>query len=324
MKIIPNKAISRYAAAAILLACAVCLGACIDTRDDRSECTVDMTFRFEYTLNKDSDDLFGRQAECVDLYIYNGKGSFVTTVRASRAAGTLGNDNKVVVNLMQGNYTAVVWANMHNGDFECTYDGPISQHRVNVIADNNNVPAVPSAVMHGTAAFTANNTTSETGEVLVSMTKNTNNVKIILNAKGNPAPVPADAFIMSVTGSNGAYKSDNSFAECARLNYIPQYSKPQANSVQGEFNVLRLRQGDDLCLTIDHNNTRSEVRLPMTDMLTGAILQHPMYTNNSDLDRYDEYVLEYDVDMSGSGAAVIVLIKINDWTVVDWGGPIGR
>ena len=318
------KVITRYIAAAALMAFAVCLSGCINTKDDRSMCTVDMTFRFEYTLNEKSTDLFGEKAESADIYIYSESGTFVKMMRAKRSDGTLCDDNKVSIDLVKGNYTAVAWANLDSGDYDYVYDCPIRQKLVSLKMNDSQVSGALGNLMHGMTVFTASTKESEAGEILLSMTKNTNTVKIVLNVKGNEDPVSEDMFIMSITGSNGAYKFDNSFGECSPFTYIPRYTMPKTNVVQGEFNVLRLLQEDDLRLNITRNTTRAGVSLPLTDMLTKAILQHPMYTSDNDLDRYDEYVLEYDVDLSGDGPAVIVMIKINDWIVVDWNGPIGQ
>ena len=310
--------------AAVLLAGILCLTGCINTRDDRSMCTVDMTFRFEYTLNEKSTDLFGEKAHSVDIYIYDESGAFVKMVRASRTEGTLDAGNTVSVNLIKGDYTAVAWANLDCGDYEYVYDGPLRNKRVSLKTNNSQVSGALGDLMHGMTLFTASTKESEAGEILVPMTKNTNKVKIVLNIKGNKSPVSEDMFIISITGSNGSYKYDNSFGECSPFTYIPQYSMSGPNVIQAEFNVLRLMQEDDLRLDIMHNTTRADIRLPLTDMLTKAIMQHPMYTSDNDLDRYDEYVLEYNVDVSNEGPAVIVMIKINDWIVVNWNGPIGQ
>lgn len=318
------KAIISHIAFALFVACAACLHGCINTEDDRSMCTVDMTFRFEYTLNEKSTDLFGEKAVSADLYIYNEKGAFVKMVSVNRSEGTLAAGNTVSVNLVKGDYTAVAWANLDCGNYECVYDGHLRDKRVKLKTNGSQMSGSPGDLMHGMTVFTASTKESEAGEILVPMTKNTNKVRIVLNVKGSKTPVSEDMFIMAITGSNGTYKYDNSFGECSPFTYIPQYSLAGSNTVQGEFNVLRLLREDDLRLDIMHNSTRADVRLPLTDMLTQAILQHPMYTNNYDLDRYDEYVLEYDVDVSDEGPAVIVLIKINGWIVVDWKGPIGQ
>ncbi len=316
------KAKIRYITAVILIS--VCLSGCINTGDDRSMCTVDMAFRFEYTLNEKSTDLFSDKAESVNLFIYDAGGAFVKTVRASRREGTLTADNTISVNLIKGNYTAVAWANLDCGDYEYVYDCSLRDKRVSLKTDGSQVSGPLGDLMHGMTVFTASTKESEAGEILIPMTKNTNKVKIVLNVKGNKTPVSEDMFIVSITGSNGSYKYDNSFGECSPFTYMPQYIKAGSNVIHADFNVLRLLQEDDLRLDIMHNSTRADIRLPLTDMLTQAILQHPMYTGNNDLDRYDEYVLEYNVDVSAEGPAVIVMIKVNDWIIVNWQGPIGQ
>ena len=308
-----------FALAAIIAVSSFIYGC--ETRDDRSDCTVEMAFRFEYVLNKDRTDYFTGKAEQVDLYIYNSRGAFVKKVHASRAAGTLGSDNSVSVTLPHGHFTAVAWANC-NDDFDCMYDCNIENKRVNLKTQGGQVAAAPSDLMHGKTGFIANNKESQAGEIVIGMTKNTNKVTVVLHTSGNLSPVEDNAFTIGITGSNGTYKYDNSLADSGLLNYIPQYSRPSANRFEAEFNVMRLLCDDDTKLSLGRTGTRAGIALPLEESLTGAIMRHPDYNTDQDLDRYDDYVLEYEVDLSNENAATAVLIKVNDWSVVEQGGGL--
>lgn len=292
-----------------------------ETRDDRSDCMVEMVFRFEYVQNKDRADLFAQTAETVDLYIYDAGGDyFVEHVRATRQAGTLGDDNRVRVLLPHGNFTVVAWANLDGDTYECLYNCPLPEKRVAVRATGGTVSGTLPDKMHGKADILANNRESQS-EILLSMIKNTNKVTVVLHTTGDQAPVNDDAFKVRVTGSNGAYKFDNTPAVSGPLEYIARYSRPAMERFEAEFDVLRLLEGDDMTLSISRNGTRTST-LPMDESLTEALLRHPNYNDDDDLDRFDDYVLEYRIDLSDGNAVTAVLIKIDEWDVVEQGGGL--
>lgn len=295
------------------------------TADDRSDCFAEAFIRFEYTLNNQRIDLFSVQADGVDLFVYDHSGAFVTTVRALRQNGTLNGDNRVRLTLPHGDYRVVAWANLHHGDFDYVFDCPISEKRVSLIAPANQVTRTPSELMHGMADITVNNQNNGK-ETTVSMTKNTNDVSIVMNIEGRKVPAKTDDFSVSVSGSNGAYRFDNMLAACDRLQYLGSCTLPASQVHQTDFRVLRLLDSDDMRLDIslgESSRAGESIALPFSVSLTEEILKHPNYNTTSDLDREDKYVLEYTVDLSG-GTAALVLIKINDWNVIEQGEPIGN
>lgn len=294
-----------------------------ETADDRSDCFAEAFVRFEYTLNSQRTDLFTEQADGVDLFVYDHSGTFITTVRALRQNGTLNGDNRVRLTLPHGEYRVVAWANLHHGDYDYVFDCPISEKRVSLIAPANQVAGTPTALMHGMANITVNNKHNGQ-ETTVSMTKNTNDVSIVLNIEGRRGPAKADDFSVSVSGSNGAYRFDNTLAACDRLQYLGSRTLPATQVHQTDFRVLRLLESDDMHLDIDlgeASRAGESITLPFSVSLTEEILKHPEYNTTSDLDREDKYILEYTVDLSGE-TAVLILIKINDWNVIEQGGPL--
>lgn len=295
-------------------------------KDNRSECPVDLTFRFEYTLNKWNADLFTDQAESIDIYIYTSGGSFVKAVRASRADGTLGNDNRVKVNLTQGEYIAIAWANVQSDDYDCHYQGPLSEKQVVLATRGGYVNNQLTPLMHGSVKLTAEmNIMGQTQpEVVFSMTKNTNQVTVLLNVTGNQVPLTINDFTVSAWSSNGAYNYDNSFADSDPLQYIESCQVPDNSTYQSDFHVLRLVPGDDSRLLIEspHATSGNSISFPYNVSLTEEILRHPSYNTVEDLDREDEFTLTYAVDISPAGDYGLSLIQINDWIVIDQGGPV--
>lgn len=293
-----------------------------DLRDDRTECAADLFLRFEYTLNKNRVDLFTDQAECLDLYIYDESGSFVESVRASRSSGTLGPENRVKLTLPHGRFTVVAWANLNDGGYDCVYKCHLQDKRLSLVtAPDQSVTAPPSPLMHGMTEITVSNKTAGSEE-LVSMTKNSNKVTIVMNVTGNLLPVTPDDLPVSVTSGNGTYLYNNSILTDRTVKYLPVYNTHNANKITAEFTVLRLLTGDDTRLIIGHGGTKSATALPMNESLTGAILRNPLYTCDEDLDRYDEYILEYDIDISQTWTAT--LIRVNGWKVTETGGSVGH
>lgn len=302
-------------AATALLLC----GGCV--KDDRDGCRGGATMCFEYTFNDLNTDLFTAQSDHLSVYIYDSKGNFVECVDVSRSDGTLGSDNKINLSLPYGTYTAIAWANHRGGDFDHVYDRSMYQSSVSLkCAGDGSVASHPNQLMHGIAQFTVSNTDNGS-ETTISMKKNSNDVKIVLNIIGSVSPVTANDFEVYISGCNGTYNHDNTLAACRPLTYIPARSLAGVTKIEASFRVLRILRSGDLQLLIKKQGTRAPIALPFSVNLADQIALNPTYVTDNDFDRTDRYTLTYDIDVSGNPA--ITLVSINDWTYIDQGIIVG-
>lgn len=284
--------------------------------NDIANCPSQTYLRFMYTKNVDNVCHFQEQVEHLDLYLYDGNDKFIK--KQYLPTNALSEGSRLLLDLAPGNYTAVVWANVKEEHFACTPGATLQDMKLDLkCPEDGHVTTDPGEILHGIASVTITEFGDQ--EHVVSMIKNTNRVHIVLE---DITPISSysafsdNPYSLAITGSNGSYNYDNTLADGAALNYIPQYTIA-GNTTQADFTILRIRENDDLQLTIQANG--KEIH---TERLATRLMENPRINGNDDFDRIDDYTLHYHLIQKEDGAHVVTLISINDWDVTHTGGGI--
>lgn len=285
--------------------------------NDNENCPVSVNLRFVYTLNPEYVDEFADEVLHTDLLVYDGEGKLFLAKRfqLSEMTSSLLGGRSVKLALPVGKYTVIAWGNFEPTDYTLLSTSTLAAMQISLMSDNaGNVTRLQSPLFHGMTTVEVADDYQET-EKLVEMIKDVHDINVILYAN---APVLHNwsGYTFEIKGSNGTYRNDNTKEVSSTLTYTPiQPSTPWQEGdkvgIKASIRTMRLFQGDDLRILIKRDGV-VRYEAPLTSLL----LQHPTYTTNEDLDRYDEYELRFLID------STISLISVNDWNVVVENGGI--
>lgn len=275
--------------------------------DDYSNCGQDVVFRLSYVLNKDYQDKFDHQVESVDLLIYDAEGAVMRQMRYNNATNEI-----TLRDLPRGEYKAVFWAN-YTDAFALDAEAALDSHVLILKCDTNGeIRNFDGSLFHSYTTFQI-----QTGlnTVRVPLVKNTN--KVTVKLVGNAAKPVTDDYHVTVSGSNAAYKYDNSpVAPQPAIIYHPIAHAGNSDERTYTLNVMRLLFGDDLQVNIFKGTTLVR-RIPLVATLAE---NSPLLQTDTDLNRYDEYELMY--VLNADDTFTLTFIRINDWQKVIQNGGL--
>lgn len=322
------------------------LSSCGMIYEDEGDCTPYCYVRFVYDRNMEFADAFASKVNAVDLYVFDENGKFV--MQTSEHGDALKADGyRMPLNVQPWRYTVVAWCGL-GGDND-TYDVPdmtpgqsTLQDLKCRLADRERHDTEVSVgeidrLYHGITTFTL---PDEYGDHVytVSLTKNTNDVRIVLQNTSGEA-LNADDFTFAVTDENGYLDYDNSVLDDELLTYRPWYVSQgtagvdtggaegitSVSAVVAELTVSRLvkdkHNGTNTMLTVrkakpEADGTHKTVlSIPLIDY---ALLVKGNYNRDMDdqeyLDRQDEYNMVFFLDNDGNWLSSSIII--NSWRVV--------
>lgn len=289
------------------------LVSCID--DNTDNCSVNLSLRFEYTLNDSREDLFAAQVTHLELYLYDKDGYYIATYKLLQSE--LENGNTFLLSLPAGSYTFVVWANMPDNAYECTYAPKLEDVWLELTTPPSaEADPVHGSLFHGMATIILNTATAGKPQI-IALTKNTNLVHILLEETENSYPLQIGDYSVHISGSNKSYKFDNTTVGSNLLHYKSHYTLVDAHTMRSDHTLLRLLADDDMNIQI--RDAQGEVIYD--EDLTAKIMESPTYSNDEDLDRSDEFTLTYRIVKTGD-EWIVNLTSINDWAVTGQGGEL--
>lgn len=321
------------------------LSSCGMIYEDEGDCNTYCDVRFVYDRNMEFADAFASKVEAVDLYVFDADGKFLRQV-SERGDALKADGYRMPLDLQPGRYTVLAWCGL-DGELD-SYDVPDATPGVTSLeemqcrlADREAAGAETRIgridnLFHGMTTF---DLPDEEGRhtYTVELTKNTNNVRVVL-ANTSGEALNADDFVFSITDENGLLAHDNSVLDDELLTYRPFYTAQgtagsgvsvyddaitSANVVLAEFTVSRLVKDKDTrtMLTITKAQPETDgthktvLSIPLVDY---ALLVKGFYNRDMDdqeyLDRQDEYNMTFFLDDNGNWLSSSVII--NSWRVV--------
>lgn len=323
--------ITTIAALALLLTFAV--SSCSMMHEDMSGCKKELRVRFAYDMNMKFADAFASQVKTVTLHAYNRNGelAFKKTEKVSDIAAAGG---YMTLDIDPCIYTLQVWAEgeerqtnsyIYNTDGDINNDVTKLDCKIN--RTDRDVKHDLTTLYHGLLKD-VDLRMEDYGvkTVVVPLTKNTNNVKVVIqNAIG--VKLNATDFDFKIEDDNAWLTYDNSAVVDDSITYHPwsQYdgvvssaseNNTQVSAVVAEMTVNRLLASKNPRLKVYNNiNKKLVFDIPLIDY---ALLVKGNYnkamTDQEYLDRQDDYsfILFVDDHLDWLSATIYV----NSWRVV--------
>ncbi len=344
-----NKKFWKLLGLSLLIVVSTMLSACDYWHNDQEGCEAKLRVQFVYDMNMKFADAFAHEVKTVTLHAFDKSGKLIYS-KTEPAEQIIAEDGMNVVDLPSGVYDLQVWAEGEERyadsytfapekigesmfeDLEARVNRENQMGADNQQTANGNQSVVNhdlTPLFHGllkNADLTA--VAGQTKTVTVKLTKDTNNVKVVLQHLSGKN-LNADDFDFALIDDNGYLAADNTLKEDDQLTY-PAWSKyagqagvssddgtdTQVSVVVAELTTNRLVKGHNMRLQITNKQTgKVIVNIPLIDY---ALLVKGNYNRNmSDqeyLDRQDTYDLVFVLDEKDEWPGVV--LNINSWRVV--------
>ena len=308
--------------------------------DGEGDCSVKYRIEFEYERNMEFANAFATKVSSVSLYVFDKSGVLVHQASESGAA-LAADDYAMMLELAPGQYDLLAWCGVDGQSFnlpaatvgtttleqmKCTMARKRDANTAYVDEDLN-------ALFHGLKRIDYTDQAGVHTEVM-SLTKNTNNFRIILQQTWSEGDTPTDVdienFEFAIVDNNGKMDYNNSLLADEQIVYRPwdittgyvdvdaEISATRANQVAvavAELTTARLMADSEPILVVTNKATGERVlSVPIVDY---ALLVKGNYNRTMDdqeyLDRQDEYNMTFFIH---NGQWLSSSIIINSWRVV--------
>lgn len=319
---------------ALLLLC-LTAASCDVIYDGEGDCEPHYRVEFCYDRNLKFADAFASEVKSISLFLFDEEGRFVRRFDDSGEALASGSYS-MPVDVKPGNYRMVTWAGLKDhphfsvpeltpgvstiDELRCTMARTNADGYGIVSEDLNN----PQALFNGYTEEQRFPSCEGEHVIPISLTKNTNSVRVVLQQLSGEAVDPSD-FSFRITDDNGTMNYDNALLPNATLTYLPwNIHSGGAGTVDGsqlqvavaEFTIGRLvKEGHRPMLTITNTDGETVASIPLIDyaLLVKGHYAHDL-TAQEYLDYQDEYELVFFLDSNQRWDEVH--ININSWALI--------
>lgn len=342
----PSAKITQLMRGAALALATITMAACDPILDnDYGDCTVHHHVSFRYDYNMLGVDAFARQVSTVTLYAFNADGTLAHQQTESGSA--LAQEGyRMTVPYDPSDYHLVAW---------CGVEGATTNERPALVSGTSTIDQLTCRVGGRTQGESGRTEVSQVSPLFhaeaicpqpinddelnptveMSLTKNTNTLRVILNNQANK-PLMTSDFDFTITDANGLMNYDNSLLPDEQLTYVPFYTgqgnvgyetddqqgtrteaeTPTLNVAIAEFSTARLMADRDPYLSVTNRQTGKLVfRIPLIQYLLLARSQYVSGMSNQEyLDREDTYSLTFFLDEDQNWLSASILI--NSWRIV--------
>lgn len=314
----------------ISLILAVGLVSCNLVWQDHVECPTGVRLKFVYDRNMEFANAFHSKVHCVSVLVFDAEGNYITTFEEK--GDTLKNEAyRMEIELEKGDYTFVAYGGLACDDrsFNIPVMTPTRSvsHIGGLYAEMEHDDFVSDDLkhdfFHGIHSVTVSENTYQ--EEVISLTKNTNSIRIILQ-QANGKPLSAEDFTFTITDDNSYLDEENNVVPKGNVTYMPwatgdmvvgtvEDGDTPATVAYAEFSTSRLTVGTSPKLLVGNAGTGEEViNIPLNNYLA-------LYRS----DRHSEMSMQEYLDRENEWAIVFFLddglrwlstrIVVNDWVV---------
>ncbi|MDR2038938.1 MAG: FimB/Mfa2 family fimbrial subunit [Bacteroidales bacterium] len=295
------------------------LHSCNSFREYLPECR--LYVQFSYDHNMLSADVFHKQVDKVELYIFDTDGIFLFK-QTDEGALLAREDYRMEVFIPTGRYRFIVWAGAHDSyEIASLIPGTSDIEELklklkrsqNLIIDKELEPLWYGEITD--VDFTGRTTQTE----VVSLIKDTNKLRFVFQGQTPAWTINVDDYSYQILESNGYLNYDNSLLSDDILSYEPYHTKQEsAQAAAVELNTMRLMADRQTRFVVTHKATGNVVFdidlvyfLRLTEMEMYNTWDEQEY-----FDRKDEYVIVFffSEQSDPDGPWVAVRVNINTWT----------
>lgn len=318
----------------------IMLSSCGLINDYESDCPVQLRVRLVYDYNMKFADAFKAEVKSVNVWAFD-SATGQRVWQASASGDELQMENGFVIEtpLGAGSYDFVAWCGLSdNPSFDLSTYEPQSRTDLDVtlltverggleVSDSELSGLYHGEVLEYTFTPVFNQPTIE--DVTISLTKDTNEIKVLLQNMDGAELNSAD-FSMSITDANSLLAWNNSVLPGPTVTYEPWITSygvigdagsttrdiSTVSALLSEFSMSRLIAGQECWLTVTRNtDDKTIIHIPLIDYLLLIKGHYGNMTDQQYLDRQDDYSLAFILDDS-SNWNIAAGIYINSWAVV--------
>lgn len=299
-----------------------------------SECPAQLRVKFEFDYNMRFKDELDTQVKNVNIWVFD-SASGAPVWKGSASSALVDENFEMEVPVEPGKYDFVAWCGLEGNDsFSLQTYEPASKQELEVTlktqqsGELNVFSGKLLGLFHGMVLgydYTPDPNKPDYRVVTVSLTKDTNNIHVLLQNNNGREMKPED-FTVTITDANSRLGWNNAVLagpvvayQPWDMNFTPATQSKAAESLAtltSEFTMNRLIAGQESWLTVTRNSDKVEIiNIPFIEYL---LLIKDHYGSMSDqqfLDRQDEYTLIFTLDNTDTWY-IAGGIYINSWVVV--------
>lgn len=301
---------------AIVLSPAV--SSCGSVFDDLPPCESGVNIRFVYDYNLEEADAFHSQVDCLTFHLYDAGGRLVST--SSYFSDLISDESwRLPVKLAPGNYHAVAYGGIacENASFahipEPSTGSPFTSISMQLMGTR--IGSHLHDHFHGTVDFTVSDENDTYEEVILKMTKTTNNFRILLKQLDDE-PLHGKDFEFTITDDNKELDHRNVPVRSGHIINYPSWTSGDTEELAyAEISTSRLYLSNEPRLTVKdvRNGGNTIIDLPLLPYLLMTKSESKPWGNQEYLDRCSQWNMTFflDADRTWSDTRII----INGWTV---------
>lgn len=313
----------------LLTAISLTLSSCSLINEDLEPCPTGVNIHFSYTRNILGVEAFEKSVDCAQVHVYDEQGKYFGSWSST------GNSN-LLIDLPAGRYHTVVYGGMDCDKASFVYNDAMgNEHHYSDLvtqlkATRAGAPTESSdelhPMFHGTADFTVEEETAAHTPTTVSLTKNTNNLRVTLQHADGSAVDPGK-FDFYVTADNTTMDHRNEIIRQGTETIYRPYATgtfpgillsdgSAADCAYADISTVRLLADGNARFHLDLiDEGKSIVNLDMVkyfEMIRGNEFKTGSLQDY--LDCQDNWRLVFMLDPKTEEIAGLVF-KVNDWTV---------
>ena len=305
------------------------LASCESIYDSLPPCECRVHFVYDYNMK--FADAFQHEVTKAALFICDERGNFL---QRRDIEGAELKANSITLNLEPGTYRLLTWAGLDDSSYEWPELTPgvstIEEIRVKTLRNTDNTqPNELEPLWHALDTLTVTATRYEDKEI--SLAKNTNKVRVILQDDTYGNSMNAEDFTFQIKADNGYMDYDNSLLEDDTITYLPYYRESVDVGTEGdmidgkpagqyaavaEMNTMRLMEGRNYRLIIRHKDFENDVlNVNLNSYLLLTKMEGHKISAQEYLDRQDEYSIIFFLRKTDNPDKPYVWYKVQ---VKDW------
>lgn len=313
----------------ICLSLVMGLNSCNLVWTDQEDCPQGLSLQFVFDHNMEFVDAFNTKVHCVSVLIFDQDGNYLTTL--DETSDILKDEEyRMKLDLEPGDYTLVAYGGhpCEESSFNTTqFMTKASSHITDLYAEMEHEDFVSDDAkhdfFHGIHNFSV--VKNKVSEEKVYLTKNTNNIRIVLQQMNGEIITP-DEFTFTITDDNSLMDCENNIVPKGTVTYKP-YITGQATvgsaadgespitAAYAEFSTSRLTTSTYPKLIIRSvEKDKDIINIPLNTYL--LLLKSEIYKNMSAqefLDRESVWSIVFFLDSGNRW--INTHIVVNDWTV---------